>query len=161
SWPAPQLGRGHVRGIGSIRRRRRDGFEGWVGEAQLAVGISALALRLPKQIDRADVGQIRLIRKACFFDGLLNGRFELLFSVESKSGAREGAFSAARYVLDIPVRVRRYAFAGSLIAVSKSTARLWADSTVRHGDNPHVELVRAGRPVCIVESESSLQGRNS
>jgi hypothetical protein len=161
SWPIPQLPKGHIRGIGSIRRRRKEGFEGWVGEGYLAFGISAIALCLPRRMDHADFKEIHLIRKACFFDGLLNGRFEFLFSVEPKDRAREAAFSAAKYVLNLPTLVRRHNFNGSLRSVAKSAAHLWADSTIKHGHNAYREFVRAGRPVCIVESEASLHGRNS
>jgi hypothetical protein len=158
-WPSPDFGRYHVRGIGSIRKRPKSGFEGWVGEDRLAVGVSAIALQLPKRIP-FKFSTVRLIRKACFFDGLLNGRVELLFGIQMLPH-RDAIVEMAEYLLQLPCTVARLGFKGFVREVGPSVGTLWAQSTTKHGDNFFVEFVRTGRPVCVVESDSWLDGRFS
>ncbi len=160
-WPFPEAGRWHVRGIGSIRNRPKQGFEGWVGEDRLAIGVSAIALQLPERADLAGLTSIRLIRKACFFDGLLNGRVEMLFAIAATVQNRERALSAAKFLLDVPTRVDRHGFNGTLRTVARSVGKLWAESTVKHGYKTYVDLVRVGRPICIVENYSNLADEHS
>ena len=156
-WPIPKDDAGdHVRNIGSIRRRHKPGFEGWIGEERLAFGVNALALRLPRSDDTEGLGRLRLIRKACYFDGLLNGRVELLFSASPTTPDRKMAFTAARRFLDLKAKIGKCNFDGNLRGASPAIGKLWAEATVKHGQESHPEWMRAGRPICIVESEIFL-----
>jgi hypothetical protein len=154
TWPSPETHSDHVRNIGSIRYRRKEGFEGWVGEDRLAVGVRGLALQLPRKDDA--VGSLRLIRKACYFDGLLNGRIELLFRLVPKQADRKTVLLAARHLLNMTVKVKKSKFDGPMRNLANAVGMLWADATVKHGEESNLKWVRAGRPICIVESETYL-----
>lgn len=156
AWPTPTDESGHVRRIGCIQRRRKSGFEGWVGEGHLAVGLSGLSLRLPYSYP--DLGRVRLIRKAGYFDGLVNGRFELLFGMERAAPDLLSAKSAAARLLAIETKATRVLFNGPLLAAASSLRELWGTATVAHGMSADVETIRSGRPVCIVESDTQIAG---
>lgn len=161
-WPRPDSGNGaHLRGIGQIKRRRKIGFEGWVGEDHLALGVNALSVQLPRLAKTGPIGRIRLVRKACFFDGLINGRFEFLFSVDPKPCNRATALQAAHYLLALKTTINKFGFEGSLATSSDAAGRLWANATVKHGQDAHPEWVKAGRPVCVVECDTSLRDEKS
>ncbi|WP_035655583.1 hypothetical protein, partial [Bradyrhizobium sp. STM 3809] len=157
TWPFPDQGDGvHLRSIGAIRQRRKLGFEGWVGEDRLAFGVNALTVQLRRRDDAHQLGRLRLIRKACYFDGLTNGRIELLFGAEPPNIDKRAALQAAGYFLDLKARIAKGGFEGPLVSVPPALARLWADVTVSHGQPSHSEWVKTGRPVCIVECDQPL-----
>ncbi|HWK94707.1 MAG TPA: hypothetical protein VNR39_04710 [Pseudolabrys sp.] len=160
AWPFPDAAAGlHLRSIGGIRHRYKPGFEGWIGEDRLAFGINAVALRLPRFDSVDKLGRLRLVRKACFFDGLTNGRFEFLFTADAFPATRELALTAARRFLDVEAAAPRLGFSGTLRTLPAVVGPLWADSTVKHGRDKHAEWIRSGRPICIVESDQCLQER--
>lgn len=158
NWPFPDTALGaHLRSVGPIRHRRKSGFEGWVGEDRLALGINALAIELPRPKKSDGLARLRLVRKACYFDGLTNGRFELLFSVEPEGETRATALAAANRVLNLGSKIAKQNFEGTLTTASNALAGLWANATIKHGQNSHEDLVRVGRPTCIVESDLFLR----
>ena len=158
NWPSPDMRTYHVRGIGSVRRRRKSGFEGWVGEDQIAIGGAAIAILLSKN-KYITAPRVRLVRKACYFDGLVNGRIEFLFSVDGITSSREAAIEIVTDMLNIRAKVSRYCYDGELRNLAPTIGMLWSASTVKHGDLPHADLVKCGRPICVVESDYILQGR--
>jgi hypothetical protein len=159
AWPAPRAGEEHMRGFGAVARRPKGGFEGWVGEDRLAVGLHALALRLPRGVALPrGTARVRLIRKASFFDGLLNGRVEILIGFEGVPETRENVLAAASFVLGLPARVRPNGAEAPLRAVAPQLRALWARSTVAHGVDPQTAHVRVGKPICIVEAMAPAPG---
>lgn len=153
-WPSPQGNLDHMRGIGRIEARRLTGFEGWVGENMLALRLPGAALRLPRDLPAAGVERIRLIRKACFFDGLLNGRFEFLFNIDTTGHTHATARAAAAALLETRIVIRRTGFDGPLRKAAPALGRLWALATVRHGSEPALAFVRPSRPVVIIEDDA-------
>jgi hypothetical protein len=156
AWPFPDHLGGHLRSIGAIRQRRKRGFEGWVGEDRLAFRVNALTVQLPRQDVQNGLGRLRLIRKACFFDGLTNGRVELLFTIEPAIGDREIAFRAASKFVSLKAKIAKSDFEGTLGSAGPAVGQLWANVSVKHGEKNHSDWVRGGRAVCFVESDSSL-----
>lgn len=153
-WPNPIPGWDHLRGIGLIRRRRKDGFDGWVGETNLAVGGSAFALALPRYASGFESVRLRLVRKAGYFDGLLNGRIEILISVDNLPPGRDAALELVSYLLSVPVRVPTIGIKTRLGGLSKAAARVWANATVAQLPelDTGAEMVKGARPVAVVES---------
>jgi hypothetical protein len=143
-----------MRGIGSIRVRPKHGFDGWVCEDRLAVGGSAFALALPRQASTIDGAKLRLIRKAGYFDGMLNGRIEVLVSVEGAPSGRIDVLKAVSFVLSTTVRVPIVGHKSRLSGMAKAVAEVWAQATVPHGDDTKVEMVHAARPIAVAESIS-------
>jgi hypothetical protein len=157
AWPFPDVvGGPHLRSVGCIRRRPKLGFDGWVGEDRLAFGINALTVSLPKFDAVENLGRLRLIRKACFFDGLTNGRFEFLFTTEATAKTRELALKAALRFLNLKAEAAKFEFQGTLNTSSRIVGRLWSDVTIKHGEEKHSEWIRTGRPICIVENDYYL-----
>lgn len=154
-WPYPEVRYSHLRGIGSIRRRRKRGFEGWVGEDRLAIGVSAIALKLPRTALNG-LAKIRLVRKACFFDGLCNGRIEFIFSVDIKSYDKKTIYEIIKYLLETDVVIKQHAFSGPIYSISKHVTMVWGGATIKHGQLPHYEFIKCGRPVCVVETLDPL-----
>ncbi|MEM8851394.1 MAG: hypothetical protein AAGE03_15355 [Pseudomonadota bacterium] len=153
-WPNPIPGWDHLRGIGPIRLRPKDGFDGWVGENVLAIGGSAFALRLPRHAAPFPNVRFRLIRKAGYFDGLLNGRIEVLIGVEGLPPGRRAALRVVDYLLGIPVRVPTVGIETRLGGLTEAAARVWANATMMHlpGGDARADLVHGGRPLAVAES---------
>ena len=123
----------------------------------MAIGGNAIALKLPKQPNLVGIDRIRLIRKACYFDGLLNGRIEILFRVDASVLNRETTSATIRYLLDLSMQIKNVSFDGKFKDGSSSLARLWCVSTTRHGVRERFDLVKAGNPVCFVESDTKME----
>ncbi|HEX8449191.1 MAG TPA: hypothetical protein VF652_06330 [Allosphingosinicella sp.] len=156
-WPDPVTG--YLRGIGGVRRRFLPGFDSWIGEASLVCGIPAMALDLPRWPAGAPRARIALIRKACYFDGVVNGRFEFLFRVTPEPGAFSAVGAIARTLLATPVRVPRFDGGRDprpLGGQSGAVARLWANATVKRGSDPLLKAVRAGRAFVVAESNAAI-----
>ncbi len=146
-----------MRGFGSVQRRPKGGFEGWVGEDRLAVGLHSITLQMPRRLELPQGKAIlRLIRKASFFDGMLNGRVEILIGVEGIPETRETAMAAATFVLGLPAHVRPDAAEVPLRAIVPHLRGLWARSTVAHGADPQTTHVRVGKPICVVEAMAPM-----
>ncbi|HYJ29931.1 MAG TPA: hypothetical protein VEW25_06275 [Allosphingosinicella sp.] len=156
-WPDPATG--HLRGIGGVRRRNLPGFDSWVGEASLVCGIPAMALDLPRWLPGRAGTRVALVRKACYFDGLINGRFEFLFRVTPEPASFAEVGEVARTLLDRPVRVPRFDGGKGprpLGGQSGAVARLWAHATVKRNANPLLKEVRAGRAFAVAESSAAI-----
>jgi hypothetical protein len=156
-WPDPATG--YLRGIGGVRRRLLPGFDSWVGEASLVCGIPAMALQLPRRLPGRADRRVALVRKACYFDGLVNGRFEFLFRVTPEPASFADVAEAARALLDRPVRVPRFDGGKDprpLGGQSGAVARLWANATVKRNADPLLKGIRAGRAFVVAESSSAL-----
>ena len=156
-WPDPVTG--HLRGIGGVKRRFLSGFDSWVGEGSLVCGIPAMSLDLPRWPAGADGARVALVRKACYFDSLVNGRFEFLFRVTPEPRSFSQVAQLARALLARPVRVPR--FDGDrdprpLGGQSAAVARLWAHATVKRNADPLLKEVRAGRAFVVVECDSAI-----
>jgi hypothetical protein len=153
-WPDPPDG--HLRGIGVVRLRLLSGFESWVGENSLVCGLPSMAIELPRRIGGTNV---RLVRKACYFDGLVNGRFEFLFRIHPEPERFDQVASVARALLQRPVRISRSWSDGRGRPLGRQTAavsRMWAEATVKRGNDSSVALVRSGRAFAVAESSAAL-----
>ncbi|MBN9671193.1 hypothetical protein [Roseibium aggregatum] len=164
-WPVPDDPGGHMRGIGSVRHRWKRGFEGWVGEDMLVIGGSSFRLALPFKDPDGRLGRIRLIRKACFFDGILNGRFEFLISTEREAGTKDEIKSLVDYLLQTKLRLRdgsgKLLFQSVLGQGGKAATNLWANASTHHREDAHADAVLARRPFCVVENDLPLEGPKS
>lgn len=152
-WPDPVFG--HMRGIGGVMRRPLSGFDSWVGEGSLVCGLPGMAIDLPRWPSQLRGARTWLIRKACYFDGLANGRFEFLFRILPDAQDFAGAANVARAVLARPVAVPRLDGGKAprpLEKQSRAAARLWARATVKRDADPRLEDVRAGRAFAVVEN---------
>ncbi len=98
-----------------------------------------------------------LIRKACHFDGLLSGRFELLIRVQPDVLDDLAAEAMARNIFNIGVAVRGYdkGKVRSLGDASPALAWLWGKARVKR-DPKKPAHVRAGRPFAIIENGNNL-----
>jgi hypothetical protein len=157
TWPDPASG--YLRGIGGVRRRFLPGFDSWVGEGSLVCGIPAMSLDLPRWPTGGNGARVALVRKACYFDSLVNGRFEFLFRVTPEPHSLAEVAELARLLLGRPVRVPR--FDGDkdprpLGGQSGAVARLWAHATVKRGADPFLKEVRAGRAFVVAESDAAI-----
>ena len=152
-WPNPALG--HVRGIGGVRTRHLHGFDSWVGENSLVCGLPAIALHLPLEKGKPP---LELVRKACYFDNVVNGRFEFLVRVNSEPDGFAAAATAARDLLERSVTLRRSPDqpARRLGGMARQAASLWALATVKRGSDPLPQWIRSRRPFVVVESEVAL-----
>lgn len=157
-WPSPDAG--HLRGIGGVRQRFLPGFDSWIGEGSLVTGVPGMKLDLPRHLRLDGRPRVSLIRKACYFDGLLNGRFEFLFSLSPEPISFAYVSAVARALLERPVVVPRIAAEKgqphALAKRSPAAAWLWANATVPRGEDSLVRHVRAGRPFVVAESEATL-----
>lgn len=124
------------------------------------MGMRSVALRLPYTDLGAGLGRIRLIRKACYFDGLLNGRFEILIGLEHAAADRRVALAVGDGLADTSVTIRFQNGDGAvtvpLRAAGSYAARLWAQATVAHGVDPVAAGLMARRPVCVIESDQPI-----
>lgn len=152
-WPTPTVG--HVRGIGGVRLRLLRGFDSWVGEGSLVCGLPAMAIDLPRWARNA---HFQLVRKACYFDNIVNGRIEFLVRVDPEPANYADAAAIARFLLDRPVRLRRNPELASeqLRRMGHAAADLWARATVKRGSEPLMKWVRVRNPIVVIETEASL-----
>lgn len=160
-WPVPQPFVRHMRGIGGIEPRNLKGFEGWVGEDRLVIGLPGATLRLPRALPAAGLTRIRLIRKACFFDGLMNGRFEFLFNVELGGRSSAAIAGAVNALLQTRLVVASTGFDGPILKAASAFARLWGESSVKRGGDAKIGLINARRPFCVVEAEEQALEREA
>lgn len=142
-----------MRGIGAVRHRRKQGFEEWISEHYLAIGVPAIALHLPRT-DQLSGHTIRLVRKACYFDGIANGRIEVILSIGGASSSRLMALSTVDRILGLPADVPNGSFYGRLVDLTQVVPTLWGRATVRKKQPPQHQFIRAGRPFCVVENDA-------
>jgi hypothetical protein len=148
-----------MRGLGVVRQRRLRGFDSWVGEDALVTGLPGMALTLRRHLAAAAGRRVTLIRKACYFDGMINGRFEFLFRIEPDIAEEAEASPLVRALLQTPVAVPGLKGEGSNVALEKASpfaARLWALATTRRGDDPGLSKIRAGRAFAVLENDRNL-----
>ncbi len=150
-WDTPHWPKAHMRGFGRFERRPKCGFEDWVGERYLVYGNNRLRLKLFRKYDECEVDKVNLIRKACFFDGLANGRFEFLFSVNHRGKADYAKI--AKTFLSIPASTRDGRFEGPLSLATSPLRYLFATATVERENDARVGQVTVGDPMCIIEDE--------
>lgn len=157
-WQLPRTHLGHMRGVGQFRPRPLGGFEGWVNENILVFGNNGLSLHLPKAMPALGVDRIRLIRKACYFDGVLNGRFEFLFSLRAAkpiTDSEEYHRIVESFCL-LRARSRDGNFSGPIIHARSQLRRLWTNATVkRRSGATHYQLAPVGSPIVIIEDGDS------
>jgi hypothetical protein len=152
-WPSPKFG--HVRGIGGVRRRRLLGFASWIGESNLVCGVPAMAIGLPRRTERS---RFRLIRKACYFDNIVNGRIEFLVRVDPEPATHAEAAATARFLLERPIKLRRFPNQPPqpLARMGHAAAHLWAAATVKRGSNTLEEWITVRNPIVVIETEAPL-----
>lgn len=165
SWPFPSPGTDYVRGMGSIHRRKKRGFAGWVGEDRIAVGGKAFKITLPRlcRSEYADY-QIGLVRKSCYFDGVANGRFEIVFRVGRAAGGvvscldNDELNTILRFISEVPVKSKLESYSGILKDSSDLVGSIWARATVKNGHAPHAQAVFCSNPLFVFETETPVFG---
>jgi hypothetical protein len=114
-----------------------------------------MAVELPR---RANGLRFRLIRKACYFDNIVNGRIEFLVRIDPEPRSFAEAAAIARFILDRPVRLRRDPDepAQLLGRMGRAVAKLWANATVKRGSDPLQQWIFVRNPIVVIETEAPL-----
>lgn len=158
NWPSPH--EGHLRGIGSVRRRNLPGFDGWICESSLVVGLPGFKLRLPRTIPGEPKQRLSLVRKACYFDGIVTGRFEFLFRIESDPTSISQLSSIISSLVDINLYIDfgKYGSGSQtkLIRAGPVGASIWAKATVSVKHQPEIHGVKFGRPIVFSELNTRI-----
>lgn len=166
TWPSPDPYSEFTRGFGPVRRRRRGGVEGWLGEGTYCRADNAL--RFEPLLGTRFWSDVGCTEPSCLFrrllsDGRAVNRVEVGFALRD-TATRSEPLEGRRCVriidklLDLPVRIphgrdaaRRTILGGSGRYLAQ---HLLASSTDRQkGDLPESEewWVSAGPPVIVVE----------
>ncbi|SFB12820.1 hypothetical protein SAMN05421688_3105 [Poseidonocella pacifica] len=112
-------------------------------------------------MDRHGLGRVRLVRKACYFDGLLNGRFEVLISTENDPKTYAAAERFVGDMLSATLHVRDGSgetfYSGALVRGTRAVPLIWSRALTLHGSELHSDAVMARRCLCVIESDSPIK----
>ena len=107
-----------------------------------------------------------MIRKAAYFDGICNGRIEILVSTEKPAVDERTVTGLVEQLSLMPLRImqgsggnRRCLFEGALKEATRATAKFWAQSSVAHGNDPLSDGLRSRRMYAVVESGTPIRTR--
>lgn len=180
TWPSPTPDKEFIRALGSIRRRKRGGTDGWVGESETCEANKAI--RFTHNLGLAIPGsrplKLRCQFRRFFCDGLALGKFEIGISVvywTKRYAYHESGWNVynprtiapaelIRHILSLPVEVRTHSGnweACELGQAGQPLANLYRAASTKFSDyTPSTTenwQVRAGNPMLFWDHEQDFR----
>ncbi|MEP0798201.1 hypothetical protein NDI44_27125 [Trichocoleus sp. DQ-A3] len=161
-WPLPTPDAEFVRYFGTIRRRKRGGVEGWIGESEICEADKALRFSNSLQYTTSSLNPSILLRcpfKRLYFDGKAVGKYEIGICPKSRNAlefTREEFNKFTQYCLRLPVLIQNpdeTIDRCSLASAGKPLARLYTSATTSQTflNKPHDWWVVPSAPLLFVE----------
>lgn len=137
NWLTPLPDKDFVRSFGAVRRRRRGGLSGWVGESVVCEANSAIRFEGHTKFPLDRHVKIRIAFRRFYFDALAVGKLEVGLAVWGDSFqeySREMAAQLISFILNLPVSLTDPLGTRTecrLFEAAPAVARLLALSTTR------------------------------